>query len=819
MSNQKCEYCDKRGVPIFPVRYAIALPGVGAPQIANKPSIELSATSAQYTLRLLRSGYLYVFDEARKRWDEYFITPDGYFFKISTQVKGIAPALPTKPFNCPDEGHRAIASCITIPDAQRATKVWLGFSDVQWTETVRKRNESEDYRKRHMRCVDVKAYTAGVDAKHCQPIKELASKVVEYTLDKTGMQRTVGFSRFKQESRKGRAERLIQEAEKLAPGKGFMLTLNDPVGIAAELADAMVHHASTFANDKKRKHPLMASMAIAEIKNAVEMQAVEAEHQAAEKLANEYISQPDITVLFSDAAKERRVKTYESIRDVSADEARRARIREWAKYQGKFNEPAMLEWQKQFEAESKKFHADVIQPLAKSWIAWADGKPIKDRFQCHYDDNDLESGKVYTATVSMVVNGAQDKKDCLDYLAQKMLGNFEPENYLLNAMVLGQKSLKEQVNKAVAAASIDPRIFPSDAYIGFQGGVAEKLAKGEASQLNQYLLLVNAPLIKLFGQFEQKIARPLWAAMAMHSGKQFVTVTVTGSKKAFRTRVIKELLRHSGQTLNPHEMQRAISAQLRNLKVAGVPLEGSEKKTFTLLLDPKQVKNLPAGQGANWLAANLRTVEQLDNVVMGEWKAALGKASASIPYISGLLAGIWQWYALDKLAEDESKAMSHEAQEATWKLRAGTSAFIGTVLDVAGKGMEKIAVTFKLGRGLEVLGSLISWAGRLSGLFAAAVVAFWDANNAYASYRKGEWGMFALYSSSAILGITIGLMAMFGVIPFIGWLAIIALIGITLVIELFKDNKLQSWLGSGFWGGRQYKTPDEEMKELKLAIE
>jgi len=433
----------------------------------------------------------------------------------------------------------------------------------------------------------------------------------------------------------------------------------------------------------------------------------------------------------------------------------------------------------------------------------------------------VRSLQAYTRAVTLAVSGTLDKKQCLDYLSQMLSGNFEPENFLLNALALNQKSLKDQIKKAVGAPSIDPRIFPADAYIGFQGGVAEKIAHGDTS-LNAYLLTISAPLVKLFDGISNKVARPLWTAMAMHSRKVFVQVEVTGSKKAFRTRLIRELVKQSGKTMNPREMERAVSAQLRNLQAAGVPLEGTEKKTFTLLLDPKQIKGMPSGltpsQQAKWLAGSLHTAAQLDNIVMGEWRAALSSAKGAIPFAGGLLAAIWQWAALDKLAQDEQGAMSHEAQEAGWRLRAGTSALAGTIIDMAGQGLEKTATWVpKFAAGLSKLGTALSFIGRLGGFIGGAIMAFWNGKNAYQAYKKGEWGVSILYTASAFLGVVVAALAFATAVPFIGWIAIITLVGVSLLTELFKDNKIQAWLENSYWGRRTYKTPEEEQKQLTIA--
>lgn len=51
-----------------------------------------------------------------------------------------------------------VASCVTIPDVKRATKVWFGFSDVQWTPAVIERHKGAAYRAKHMVCLDVQAW-------------------------------------------------------------------------------------------------------------------------------------------------------------------------------------------------------------------------------------------------------------------------------------------------------------------------------------------------------------------------------------------------------------------------------------------------------------------------------------------------------------------------------------------------------------------------------------------------------------------------------------------------------------------------------------
>src|ERR1700710_2719227 len=96
MAEPKCAFCDKVGLLLMPARYAIAPLAMGMPPIIAPMKVDDIAQSvgkgkkqdvtlhgsAQYTARLLRSGYLYAYDEKRDQMDAYWITADGYYMSI-----------------------------------------------------------------------------------------------------------------------------------------------------------------------------------------------------------------------------------------------------------------------------------------------------------------------------------------------------------------------------------------------------------------------------------------------------------------------------------------------------------------------------------------------------------------------------------------------------------------------------------------------------------------------------------------------------------------------------------------------------------------
>jgi hypothetical protein len=104
-----CSVCARKGILIYPVRYAIACPAgaAEAPGLSGNFRIENAPTcigKAKYTLRALRAGYLYAYDEKRKRLNAYMVMPNGILWKFT--IEHMPPRPTTQPLNnCqnPDE--------------------------------------------------------------------------------------------------------------------------------------------------------------------------------------------------------------------------------------------------------------------------------------------------------------------------------------------------------------------------------------------------------------------------------------------------------------------------------------------------------------------------------------------------------------------------------------------------------------------------------------------------------------------------------------------------------------------------------------------
>ncbi|WP_420956794.1 toxin VasX [Burkholderia gladioli] len=83
-----CPLCDRQSLLIYPVRYAIACPrgASKAPALSGNFRIDGRApqavATAKYTLRALRPGYLYTYDEKRKKLAAYMVLDDGIMWSF-----------------------------------------------------------------------------------------------------------------------------------------------------------------------------------------------------------------------------------------------------------------------------------------------------------------------------------------------------------------------------------------------------------------------------------------------------------------------------------------------------------------------------------------------------------------------------------------------------------------------------------------------------------------------------------------------------------------------------------------------------------------
>ncbi|WP_157033144.1 T6SS effector BTH_I2691 family protein [Halomonas sp. S2151] len=237
----ECPYCEKKGLPVLPLRYAVArtdvvektqAPRLDYPFGVGVEDVELPEGQV-YTLRLLRPGYLYVYHEVRSTWSGYLVTPMGFLYPYvleidhdvlvamnPNEIQGGIDALLQPPskgeeITCKDNPeHHYPGRCITILDPENGGDVYFAYSETAWTKRVWHEHatnahvgEGASRRRDQMRCISLSDWrgipakygndkkkplslgTPGGKGKHAAPLRELSDRLAEsrYPWSRTGI--------------------------------------------------------------------------------------------------------------------------------------------------------------------------------------------------------------------------------------------------------------------------------------------------------------------------------------------------------------------------------------------------------------------------------------------------------------------------------------------------------------------------------------------------------------------------------------------------------------------------------------------------------
>src|SRR5690606_21368761 len=132
--SKTCTVCDQRGLPILPLRYAVARCGVGigepaprlqAPVGKGVTGIALPADQAQYTLRFLMARHLDLLNEARGDSRGYAVHAVHFPRGLGTRRKCRADIRGAEA--CAAMQGSAGGRCILVAMPREVGPLWFGF--------------------------------------------------------------------------------------------------------------------------------------------------------------------------------------------------------------------------------------------------------------------------------------------------------------------------------------------------------------------------------------------------------------------------------------------------------------------------------------------------------------------------------------------------------------------------------------------------------------------------------------------------------------------------------------------------------------------
>lgn len=878
-----CEICDQKGLPIMPLRYAVArndfetkAPSLREPFGADVTSIALPDEHAKYTLRVLRQGYLYVFNEKRGQWRGYVVSQGGFLLEYDLEA-GPPPDVGTaKP--CARMSKSASSRCVMIPDAEKAGKIWMGFSDTAWTAAVLENNKREAYRTKHMQCVDVGAWVTGTrNQKHSAALDKLVTHVSEFAMplppldflkpdflppllqNFTYQIRLLGgtpaFSHSLQafENASASGHDFIEAAAKAVaslPNKtpALMLAVNDPVGVTAEIASLMSVRLQKFLAEPSIKWPLVTASTIDSLQGIVKNQAIMSRISLRKDSGNMVMAaNPSMglaRIFGGDEYRKNADGAAELLTTANKAEVERAADEKWNSYLDKLRggraAPEYKVKQRALQQSIKKFDESVIIPLAEAHKAWMTGSALAGCMECNHDEADPHSGQGYVDSLTLCIQDTQDKKICFDvYDGWLNAKEIDRDNLLVRAMLYNQADIIRSIGAAMSKG-FDlsmAKTLPWDALISQYTNAVKALEGGKNAGV-RLLTSVGGPLMGMVDKVLDRGVGPALLAMGVVAGTPVVKVKWQGTK----AEAIKELMLRM-QAVNPEignidrfALQNAIDIEMRRSNIYGTPV-GRGDFDYLIFTDKSVVEDFPsnvssAHNPAKKLAEiSILTEEEVRKKTQLRWKQLAG-SNIRI----GFLTAIMQTVALGKLADDVDKSMIHERDENRWRMRAGVTALIGTTSELIESWAKNASVVgSRYARAIPAnLGKVLGFVGRGLGMGAGAIMAFWDGRRAIQEYQEGNKGVATLYWISAVLGLGAmfafsswggSIIGSFGIglsATGVGVILVFIAIFIAVCIEFNKDDKLQDWLERSYFGkfaeSERYGSFEKQMEELEIAL-
>ncbi|GHB34863.1 T6SS effector BTH_I2691 family protein [Salinicola rhizosphaerae] len=855
----ECSFCGGGGLPILPVRYAVARSddvGIHAPELSNDlkedavSAIELGRDQ-HYTLRLLREGFLYVFNAARGRWQGYYVTDEGFLSRYidvtNDELLAIDPdepgpldadvnaAVEDEEFPCrANPEHVYPGRCITIPAAQDAQELYLAFSDDRWTKRVWKEHATnENGRRDTMRKLSMPQWKSET-ADYTRPLSELGERVAEanfpwvrrqpsdnsgdattQTTEVNALSHSLAPVNGIQDDVDGFIEWSQRQAEpsEMTPA---LFVLDDPAGITSDLAALLAEREKEFNEKEAIKRPFVTAGVVNALRDGFRERArmQRAEEIVEERLEHEYYRTYGGPPGMAQAAKANfecrqkedpayrrdvkatRLAAYKSI---SESELEEAADDAWGKYGDKLRPGEPDHWMENtYRPQLSDYDKENMQPLASAYVSWLTGNPLLIYLNSRFDDANVESGINFVSVISFVLLGTQSYapafKQYVEWLSASEIDN---SNLLLRGMCLNQQALVEQI---MAASDVDfdakpnnPATLPWGPLIAAYLGLTEDYPDEVASPARM--------LGHVLGPMQSAVANarsptPLLLTLGMISGSsvQITQVSVTFEEALSRTREPLKLIYPDWGESELHQFQQKVRVETRSL-IAEPPV------TFDIRqIDLTPLEEFMAETSSPSKAISLTSRERLD--------FSAGIVGVALAYIS----------LNDQLGKMNS--ILGAGLQAQGRLLGMGFALASGAAELVGKTLEHARKVFEATDHLLAGSSrfFLRWGTRF-GLVGGIILSLMDAWEGGENLADGKWVVGTLYMLSGFftLGTTIlisvagaataaggvgilGLSATFlwGVTGILGVVAI----SIAIAIVWYTENDLQEWIAECAFGQR-----------------
>lgn len=850
-----CSFCDRVGLPILPVRYAVvdthqAEWSAGLPWTlaryaqTNFPLIN----RAQYVLRLMREGYLYLYDEARQRWQAWMITSDSRLCEFPP--RGRPPTAQEDEHvesPCSVPANNLSALLLTIPDAQSAQTVYVAYSDHPWTSRMLDdmASNQDGVRARAMQPFDVASWLASQSSESATSPEDVAVFVPEFGGE--SLQQLCEGDCFPYLSASARqlldAEQLVERMNWIVRntpelvGKGAMLAIEDPIGITASLnqfRNNAKQRLDNYAFSEEVHTKKVTSEMIVGVRSAIRKAARDQANATIERVENGPLVDAnleqarDFENLTTEEQDERwsrmpqwqrerisnareRLAELRSIQARNAPEFRRTAISQsWEKYQERYDEDGRQAFEASYGAHIDEGEQQ-IEERGGCHLSWLMSDSIVDALTS-YDAASFPDGKAYETAVASMVTGTSLTSRGSEVLAQLLERPLtQDSSFYWRALFLNQKSCMETVWDYVSSSAD----WGSKIY----GPLSQLLSRdGESGRLENLI----ADAVRIIGEKLSRLDLDHVARNQLARAWQ----SVGWARFNIRTSL-------TYFDMDANRLDRLYDDFLWRGELSISDMRGENRRLSPALDELSQQEHRIWAMVPQDLAPQQRQQALIGNDEAGElinrrMNLAMSPSSSGALFLVGLEL-INSWKALTAL---NGRELAKSGSNLVASSAALTSALAGAAKEMLGSLPKESAIYRNLTWTNGIGGGVASWIGAywlFGEMFEARErhdnLAFLYSASGVTSLASGVASLMASAQATgriASTGVSIGrlvIFSRFGWAAVAGWVGWIAL-GLAVVSFYLVPDELEKWLGSCVYGksGNQYTDLQEALDAYQDLI-
>ncbi len=472
---------------------------------------------------------------------------------------------------------------------------------------------------------------------------------------------------------------------------------------------------------------------------------------------------------------------------------------------------------KRQKTERETFLKDHVLPLANMHVAWMKGDPIRNTFECHHDPKALQSG--YAGDMATCLMGTQAWDPCYKLYLEWLQ---DQNSLLMRALANGsdellQTALQEGRNATEGAPGHeDVKTLLSLPMDNLMTAV-EKATSPEVEQaVTRLMQAIGGPLSHLSKQSLEHLAEHLSVTLILMHGWM---------RKGFR---ILEYPRVWAETLNRFCTKVGMGRNAQALN-PGAPAGAAGPVASIRCFEPDEPMAIKSGRPPQWTTPDAAA----EHMVSIQNQALEGAPGGNLAFLTG--AGILQFAAVALTMEKLGNTMSVDSPwETPTRLAAGILALTGTLTDGWKAMQERLfpaALTEAGANGPRTLSFLRrvgagQWLGFAGGLINAVV----DFIKAKTAFRENNTGLSVLYATSAVSGLGASVLLTFFAelswVPIWGPILLLIAFGANVVISLLETSAIQKWYMKTPWADRSleenketpYTDSDTAMRDLECAL-